>query len=151
MKDIKFGFLFSYVLFFTSCVSTKTFLKNDQIPADFGKGNSTIIIVNSGKTKVDKFVTYAFEKYYRGNFESGKNSSATKQNTSSHFYTFNTYIDFNPGSFTSSGRQAPSTDIYFGITDLKTNKIYKNLRYGNYKKCAKFFIQALEVVRSRNE
>ncbi len=151
MKDIKFGFLFSYVLFFTSCVSTKTFLKNDQIPADFGKGNSTVIIISSGNNKVDNYVVASFEKYYRGKFETRKSSSENKQNTSSHFYTFNTYMDFNKGEFTSYGRQAPSTDIYFGITDLQTNKTYKNLRFGNYKKCGKYFIQALEIVRKRNE
>ncbi len=151
MKSFIIGLFTLCILFLTSCVSTKTFLKNDQIPADFGKGNSTVIIISSGNKKIDRFVNSAFEKYYKGKFESALNSNRNQQNASSHYYTFNSYMDFNRGEFTSYGRQAPSTDIYFGITDLQTNKTYKNLRFGNYKKCGKYFVKALEIVRKRNE
>lgn len=151
MKSIKIGLCTLCILVLTSCVSTKTFLKNDQIPTDFGKGKSTVIVITSGNKKVDRAVEYAFEKYYKGSFENGQSSLAKKQINETHFYTFNTYTSYNPGVFTSNGRQAPSTDIYFGVTDLKTNKSYKNIRYGNYKKFSKLFVQALEIVRKRNE
>ena len=150
MKVSKLVLLFFCGILFASCLSTKTFLKNDQIPSDFGKGNSSILIIPSPNKKVNRAVENAFDKYYKGGFEIGQKSTG-KRNAASHYYTFNTYLDFNRGEFTSYGRQAPSTDIYFGITDLQTNKTYKNLRFGNYNKCAKLFVQALEMVRKRNE
>ena len=138
---------------FSSCVSTKTFLKNEQIPDDFGKGNKTILIVPTVlpqeglSKKIDKAVLGAFEKYYKGLYSYvGDNKKAINLG-----YSFSTYSEYNAGSFSGKDRIAPSTDIYFGVKDLETKKVYKMLRFGNYKKFAKLYVQALEIVRKRNE
>ena len=121
-------------ILFASCVSTKTFLKNDQIPEDFGKGNKTILVMPFGDKKVDRAVEAAFEKYYKGSYEIGVGSKSNGKSGSTIGYTFNTYESYTPGGYSAAGRNLPSTAIYFGITDLTTNKTYKNLRYGNYIK-----------------
>lgn len=146
-----FNFTILFSIFFNSCVSTKTFLKNEQIPDDFGKGNKTILIIPSYNSRVDKAVVAAFEKYYKGGYEIGGELQKDKKITQNLGYTFNTYTDNNSGGFTAGGRQSPSADFYFGVTDMKTKKIYKMLRFGNFKKLSKLYIQALEVVRKRNE
>jgi hypothetical protein len=150
-KRILYNLLILSILF-TSCVSTKTFLKNEQIPDDFGKENKTILIVQTilpqkgVSKKVDKAVLTAFEKYYKGEYSYvGDNKKATNLG-----YSFITYSQYNPGSYVGKERIPPSTDIYFGVIDLKTRKAYKMLRFGNYKKFSKLYVQALEIVRKRN-
>lgn len=152
MKKAVLNFLVLSSILFSSCVSTKTFLKNDQIPEDFGKGNKAIVIVSTSlpqaglSKKVDKAVLAAFEKYYKGPYSYvGDNKKATNVG-----YSFSTYAEYNAGSFSGKDRIAPSTDIYFGVRDLETRKAYKMLRFGNYKKFAKLYVQALEIVRKRN-
>jgi hypothetical protein len=151
MKSTLLHLLLITCLGFVSCVSTKNFLRNDQIPDDFGKGNKKILIIPSTNNKVNKAVEAAFEKYYKGSYEMGGGSkSKTKTNTVLGF-TFNIYSSFTPGGFRAGGHEAASTSYYFGVTDLKTNKEYKNIRYGNYVKFARLYVQALEIVRKRNE
>lgn len=126
-------------------------MRNDQIPDDFGKGNKKILIITSGNDKVDKAVEAAFEKYYKGSYEMGAGPK-NKTNTSAVLgYTFNIYSSFTPGGFRAGGHEAASTSYFYGVTDLKTNKEYKNIRYGNYVKFARLYVQALEIVRKRNE
>jgi hypothetical protein len=137
---------------FSSCGSSKTFLKNEQIPEDFGKGNKMILIIPTVlpqkglSKKVDKAVLNAFEKYYKGPYALvGDNKKANNLG-----YSFSTFSDYNPGSFVGRERIAPSTDIYFGVTDIASKKVYKMNRFGNYIKFSKLYVQALEIVRKRN-
>jgi hypothetical protein len=153
MKKAVTNLLILSTILFSSCVSTKTFLKNDQIPEEFGKGNKTILIVPTVlpqtrlSEKVNKAVLDAFEKYYKGPYSFvSDNKKATNLG-----YSFQTYSEYTAGSFSGKDRIAPSTDIYFGVTDLETKKVYKMLRFGNYKKFAKLYVQALEIVRKRNQ
>ena len=146
-----FKFLILASIVFTSCVSTKTFLKHDQIPGDFGKGNKTVLIIPSFDDVVNRAAEDAFEKYYKGSYEISGGSKKSKKSEASIGYTFHTYIENNGGSFTAVGRQAPSTDYYYGVTDLQTKKTHKMLRFGNYKNLAKHYVQALETVRKKNE
>ena len=132
--------LVAVIVFFTSCVSSKSFLKNDQIPDDFGKGNKTILIVPSAvgaerlSNNIDKAVLAAFEKYYKGEyFHSGDYKKAKTVD-----YTFTTYFDYQLNGF------------YFGVKDMESKKEYKMQRLGNFKKYAKLYVQALEIVRKRN-
>ena len=144
MKSFCSCFLF---FLFTSCVLTKVFLRNDQIPNDFGKDNKTILIVSPTNDRTSNIIINAFQKYYKGSFTYvGDNKKATNLG-----YTFNTYTDYNSGSFSTSGRVAPTTDTYFGVTDLETKKVYKMLRFGNTQKLAKCYVKALEIVRLRNQ
>jgi len=151
MKKRILNFLIVSTILFSSCVSSKTFMKNDQIPEDFGKGNKAILIIPSGYEKIDRAVEAAFEAYYTGDYELGGGVKSNKKSVAKIGYTFNTYTSFNPGRFTASGREGPSADTYFGVTDLDTKKTYKNIRYGNYKKFARLFVQALEIVRKQNQ
>lgn len=49
------------LVFFTSCFSTKDFLKYDQIPDDFGKDNKPIYILSSSKERINNIILNAFE------------------------------------------------------------------------------------------
>lgn len=152
MKKAYLNFLILASILFSSCLSTKTFLKNDQIPNDFGKGNKEIVIITTDlpqkrlAKKIDEAVLDAFEKYYKGPYS----YIDGKKKTSEVGYTFYTYSNYTPGTFIGKERMAPTTDYYFGVTDLETKKTYKMNNMGNYKKLSKLYVQALEIVRKRN-
>lgn len=137
-------------IFLCACVSTKSFLNRDQIPENFGKG--TILIVEGDKKSINKAVASAFENYYHGKYViTGSAEHLKNREKYNYSYTFNTYSNYQAGRFTPSGREAPSTDYYFGVTDLKTNKSHKMIRYGNFIKFSKLYVQALEIARKNNE
>lgn len=128
------------IILFTSCVSSKTFLKNEQIPEGFGKGNKTILILQSAtgaknlSNNIDEAVLAAFEKYYKGIYYSKDDNKIAKTID----YTFIPKFDYTLNSF------------YFGVKDSETKKNYKMQRLGNFKKYAKLYVKALETVRKRN-
>ena len=134
------------LVLFTSCFSTKDFLKYDQIPSDFGKGNKPIFITASSKGRINNIILNAFEKYYKGPY-----TYVTDDKPLGHFgYSFNAYIDYY-NTVTTSGNIEPDKDIQFQLTDLKTNKVYETFGFGYAKTKAKYYIQALEIVRQRNQ
>jgi len=121
-------------------------LKYDQIPSDFGKGNKPISITPFSKDRINNIILNAFEKYYKGPY-----SCVTDDKLLINFgYNFNTYIDYYTTN-TVSGNIERDNDIQFRLTDLETKKVYKTFGFGYAKTKAKYYIQALEIVRQRNQ
>lgn len=59
-------FILICLVLFTSCLSPKYFLDNDQIPNDFGKDNKPVFIDPSPNKRINNIIISAFEKYYKG-------------------------------------------------------------------------------------
>ena len=147
-----FLLLFACSTVLLSCHSAKTFLRNDQIPPDFGKGNAAISVPLFEHKAVNRSIEKIFEKYYKGPYAIVTGDKPMPAGDKREFrYVFHVYTEFSAGRFTASGREGPSSSYYFGVTDTKTGKDYKMNRFGGYSKLAKHYVQALEIARQRNQ
>jgi hypothetical protein len=142
---VKF-FISLCLISFTSCFSTKDFLKYDQIPGDFGKDNKPVFITPSSKERFNKIILDAFEKYYKGPYSFVSDDEPLRN----YGYSFHAYIEYS-NSFTTSGHIERDKDVQFRLTDLETKRVYNTFGFGYAKTKAKYYIQALEIVRQRNQ
>lgn len=65
-------------------------------------------------------------------------------------YVFHAFIDHYT-VMTSSGHIERDRDLKFELKDLRANRIFETYGFGNSKTTAKYYIQALEIVRQRNQ
>jgi hypothetical protein len=145
IKTIKF-YIITCLVLFTSCLSANFFLQHDQIPSDFGKNNKPIFIIPSSKDRINKITLNAFEKYYKGQYSYVTNDDVLRKSG----YSFCAYIDYYT-TITTSGHIERDKDIQFQLKDLKTGKVFETFGFGYPKTKAKYYIQALELVRQRNQ
>ena len=134
------------ILLFTSCLSTNYFLKHNQIPNDFGRDNKPVFIIISSSYRIDKIILDAFEKYYKGPYVFVRHDEVLRN----FGYSFTAYKRYNT-TFDLSGGFDRSRELQFQLQDLKTGKIFESDGYGFTKTKAKYYIQALEIVRQQNQ
>lgn len=134
------------LMFFTSCFSTKTFLDNDQIPNDFGKDNKPIFIIPYANKRINNIILASFEKYYKGPYSVVTEDDVLRKSG----YVFHAYMD-HYSVRTSSGHIERDKDLQFQLKDLTANKMYETYGFAYPKTKAKYYVQALEIVRQRNQ
>ena len=126
-----------------------------NIPEDFGKTESTVLITEGARNKITESMVEAFEKEYKGNFEAitgtGKYSNTSKYDASKYRYVFYVLENYNPGYFVGRDRFPPTTDWKFGILDRQTGKSYEqDFWSGNFKKGSRNYVKNLEEMRKKN-
>ncbi len=134
------------ILLFTSCLSTNYFLKDNQIPNDFGRDNKPVFIIISSSYRIDKIILDAFEKYYKGPYEFVRHDAVLRNSG----YSFTAYRRLYRSFDLASGFDR-HRELQFQLKDLKTGKIYESDGFGFIKTKAKYYIQALEIVRQQNQ
>lgn len=139
-------FILLCLVFFTSCFSTKSFLDHDQIPKDFGKDNKPVFIVQYSNKRINNIIIAAFEKYYKGPYSVVTEDEVLRKSG----YVFHAYMDHYT-VMTSSGHVERDKDLQFQLKDLMANKIFQTYGFASPKTKAKYYIQALEIVRQRNQ
>lgn len=146
IQNLLYSCIILILLSFTSCYSTKEFLRDGQIPYDFAKDNLPVFIISAFRPRINKIIQESFEKYYNGPY-SFVSDDLSLGDVGFSFYAFVEHYR----TITSSGYIGRDRDIQFQLRNLNTNKTYKTFGFGNLKPKAKYYIQALEIVRQKNQ
>lgn len=152
MKNSKYLILFLLVWLLTSCgaifKSTIT-VKNNYIPADFGKNNTVLLVDVSVERSISRYIRKAFEKNYKGEY---------------HFIT-NRFMGFSPPEFndTTKYRYVLATGSVSGVSqyggystpsffleDRMTGERYNGVTSSFFAKLVNAFAINLEKVRAAN-
>jgi hypothetical protein len=144
--------LLSIALFF-SIINVKAQKEKYNLPEDFGKTETTVLISPGAKDKITESMVEAFEKEYKGKFEAidDRYPKSSKYDMTKYRYVFYITEHENPGYFVGRERFPPTTDYKFGLMDRSTGKSYEQDFYsGNYKKGARNYAENLEKLRSKN-
>ena len=124
-----------------------------NLPEDFGKTETTVLISPGTRDKISESMVEAFEKEYKGKFEAvdEKYPKISKYDIAKYRYVFYVTEHENPGYWVGRERFPPTTDYKFGLMDRSTGKNYEQDFYsGNFKKGAKNYSKNLELLRAKN-
>ncbi len=150
--------LFALALFFSPLVFSQ--LNEDesvQVPPDFGKAGEILVVnVNSPMLtdkKNDKLLETAeevFGKNYTGKITIYDKKPGSYADTSKYRYMFVVFVEYSPATTIGRDRFPASTDYSFGVIDMVTQKTYRQLRFGAYKKLMGLYVKKLEAMRKKN-
>lgn len=124
-----------------------------NMPEDFGKTETTVLISPGPKDKITESMVEAFEKEFKGKFEAidDRYPKSSKYDIGKYRYVFYILEHQNPGYWIGKDRFPPTTDYLFGLMDRFTGKTYdQNFYSGNYKKGARNYAENLEKLRVKN-
>ncbi len=151
---ISAGFLLIAVFLFASCGAIiKSYINKDDknVPADFGKDKSPVLVVKWKKKYNNKVAKY-FKEYYKGEylFISRKELQTTYTDTLKYRYIFGN--DFFVTSRVAGMPGESSGSLSFRLTDRATNKTYETgVSSGtSWGTIAKTYIKKLEKAREKN-
>jgi len=133
--------------------SVKAQKEKYNLPEDFGKTETTVLISPGPKDKITESMVEAFEKEYKGKFEAvdDRYPKSSKYDIAKNRYVFYILEHENPGYWVGRERFPPTTDYKFGLMDRSTGKSYEQDFYsGNYKKGARNYAENLEKLRAKN-
>ena len=148
-------FLFLSVFAFEGCKSVyKSTIKDNgkQIPPEFGKVKTTILVIEKGRSTYDKYLEKNWEAYTgdyviinRDQLNSKKYSDLTK-----YKYIFD--YDSRTTNTVSNGNIQSNEGYTFYLQDRADNKKYSSyLDSGVWSKLMKAYISKIEEVRIKNE
>ncbi len=141
------------ILILFSLTDVKAQKEKYNLPEEFGKTETTILISPGAKDKITESMVEAFEKEYKGKFESidDKYPQSSKYDLAKYRYVFYIIQHENPGYWVGRERFPPTTDYKFGLMDRTTGKSYEQDFYsGSYKKGARNYAGNLEKLRVKN-
>jgi hypothetical protein len=141
----KLYFLLGLALF-TSCLSTRNFLRDDQIPDDFGTDNKSVFIMLRPQDGVKNMILDAFKLYYKGPYSYGENDRPSKN----FGYSFTSKLR-DVRHLTRSFTRRVERELWFELKDLETNRVFVIPPFGTVKNRLKYYVQALEIMRQRNQ
>jgi hypothetical protein len=169
MKRKKYSLsLFSITLLFllTSCgalVKSKAISKikteNEAIPPDFGKDETTLVCVITGKKSYDKYMEKHVLNEYHGKYEfvlRQELSSEKYKNTLKYRYVFDlNKLNYSSSSYNSSLNKYENNTITtasYYIIDRKENITYKSpMTSSFFSKLIQAYMINLETVRLENQ
>lgn len=129
-------------------------LKGDEgVPPDFGKSNSTLLIVKLVKmNKQNEKIQKIFTEYYKGKFEMVENADDSKySNTDEYRFVMTPRAIWNEATGMGDSRMAASWSYSAYITDKSTGKIYQvGFEGGAYGPFFKDYAKRLEKARAAN-
>jgi hypothetical protein len=129
-------------------------LKGDEgVPPDFGKSNSTLLIVKLVKmNKQNEKIQKIFTEYYKGKFEMVENADDSKySNTDEYRFVMYTRAIWNEASGMGDSRMPASWSYSAYIIDKSTGKKYPvGFEGGAYGPFFKDYAIRLEKARAAN-
>ena len=135
-----------------SCTSLlKSTIKEDgrQIPPNFGKLKTTILVVKHSGKRDNKALDKNWGKYYKGNFIFVK-SEEIKDAKYNNLINFQYIFDDVERSFTTTDNKHLGAASFY-LYDRKEGRNYSlNAESGLYSTLLKAYIEKLEQVRSKN-
>jgi hypothetical protein len=145
----------SLCLAFTNCRSSKSLFKDqDPVPAEFGKEQTTVLVIRTEQNKVNKALENAFQKYYSGPFELVEQKDLTSKKYSDikkYRYCFRTKIQFQAASGMGDSRMAATNNYSYDVLDRKTMKVNGLDFYGGaYKGLMEAYVKKLEETKASN-
>jgi hypothetical protein len=140
---------------FFICFLTARFTIEDDfnLPPDFGKAETIILVSPGSKDKITESIQEAFEKEYSGKFEfiQSQYPPSGKYAPEKYRFTFFVTEKSNPGQWIGKERFPPTTDYKFGLMDRQTGKSYQqDFWSGSYKKGARNYVKKMEEARKKN-
>ncbi|HEU4471697.1 MAG TPA: hypothetical protein VFR58_11470 [Flavisolibacter sp.] len=146
---------FSITLILSACGSSKNLFRDqDPVPADFGKQQTTVLVLKTEQNKVNRALESTFKKYYTGPFllideedlTSGKYSDNQK-----YRYCFRTHIQFQAASGSGSMRTQATHNYTYDIVDRVTaTKNGLDFYGGGYKGLMEAYVKKMEAVKAEN-
>jgi hypothetical protein len=165
MKNPRFLFLVIYIfsvsITLSSCFIGKSIEashmkqefteENDAIPPDFGKDNSTLLVILQGRNSYDNYVKRAVKNNYNGKYIlvlSTDYYSGDYTDVNEYRYLFD-YTNGSTSSTTfSNGMSASSTAKRYYIKDRLKDKMYQcGAEFGFFAKALEIYFQNLESKR----
>jgi len=150
--------LFGLTLILSSCLTTATAVKhitveNEAIPPDFGKDDSYLICVLSGKNSYDKYVKKHVTNHFHGKYKlvlKNELESDKYKDVSVYRFVLDRTIERNLGSGKNSDNYTYTND--FQIFDRKMDKTYDcPIRAASFSKLLEAYMINLEKVRLKNK
>jgi len=124
-----------------------------NLPEDFGKTETIVLISPGSKDKITESRVEAFEQEYKGKFEAidERYPKTSKYDIAKYRYVFYIVEHQNPGYWVGRDRFPTTTDYKFGLMERSTGKTYEQYFYsGNFKKGARNYAENLEKMRAKN-
>ncbi|WP_207497145.1 hypothetical protein [Aridibaculum aurantiacum] len=138
------------------CSSPRSISANETaVPPDFGKEQTTLLVLNTDHTHINRTIHSSIEKFYTGPFEmvdptminSSKYSDRQK-----YRYMFRTTVRYTEAVNMGMSRMAPSFTFNYDVVDRLQGKQYGNAKStGTYKNWIETYVKRLEQVRIANE
>jgi hypothetical protein len=148
-------FLLPIVFLLASCgaIVKSRVTKNDNVPTDFGKDKSTILVIKWRK-KYDRKVEAYFKEYYKGDYLliSPKELATTYKDVSKYRYIFNNSVNTITYTSTSTGMTDNiGGSLSFNLTDRVANK-YFDIGASNmyWATIVRTYVKKLENTRAKN-
>ncbi len=153
MKNALTGLTLIIILLIVSSFSNSIIVKGDEgVPPDFGKTETTLIIMKLAKMKTaNKNIEENFTKHYKGKFIMVDELNETYSDTEKFKYVMNTLAMWQPATGMGNTRMPASYTYTGSIVDRVTNKSYgvgyEGAAYGPF---FKNYAKRLDAARLKN-
>lgn len=124
----------------------------ELVPADFGKKDEAILVMETTMPKMNRELDEAFKKYYKGEYRMVPLKDRTAFDNTKYRLSFHTNLQNYSGSGVGNSRTSAGVHYSFYVIDRSAGKTYGPTNQDDiYDVLLKAYVKKLEEVRSGNK